>query len=219
VLSVLVYPPEETVEEGAASSDFYVLWIHANNPQLVELLESRGMPAYLVPGMLFEKPMQSLAVRVEVPWSLGAYELATTGFSQDFFRSHDNTYSHIATDGRRCRGDGAGPGRRGCLVRMDFVTPRRGTSTALSTLRTITPSSAGSSRLKQGRLSPGSSERPIAPPTPRGTMSRWSAPGSCLVTGGHKNQPFAAASRQDTVSRCRKRAGVRRGRRHGVPRP
>lgn len=109
VLSVLVYPPDGT-EEGPALSDFYVLWIHANHPQLVELLASRGMPAHLVPGMAFEKPLQSLAVRVEVPWSLGAYELATTGFQQDLFHDHDNTYLHVAADGR--------------LARMDFVTHR-----------------------------------------------------------------------------------------------
>jgi hypothetical protein len=122
VLSVLVYPPNGT-EEGAGSSDFYVLWVHANNPQLVELLASRGMPADLVPGMSFEKPLQSLAVRVDVPWSSGAYELATTGVAQDLFHTHDNTYLHVADD-RRCRGDGAGPSRRGCLVRMDFGTRR-----------------------------------------------------------------------------------------------
>ena len=123
VLSVLVYPPDGTTEEGAASSDFYVLWTHANNPQLVELLASRGMPAELVPAMVFEKPLQSLAVRVEVPWSTGAYELATTGFEQDIFHAHDMTYLHVAAGGRTCRGDGAGP-QRECLVRMDFVTPR-----------------------------------------------------------------------------------------------
>ena len=123
VLSVLVYPPDGTTEEGAGTSDFYVLWIHANNPQLVELLESRGMPAYLVPGMLFEKPLQSLGARVEVPWSPGAYELATTGFAQDLFHAHDNTYLHVAAGGRSCHGDGAGP-QRECLVRMDFVTER-----------------------------------------------------------------------------------------------
>ncbi len=122
VLSVLVYPPDGT-EEGAGRSDFYVLWIHANNPQLVELLASRGMPAELVPGMLFEKPLQSLGARVEVPWSPGAYELATTGLAQDLFHSHDNTYLHVAAGGRTCHGDGAGP-QRECLVRMDFVTHR-----------------------------------------------------------------------------------------------
>jgi hypothetical protein len=107
-----------------------VLWVHANNPQLVELLASRGMPAYHVPGMLFEKPLQSLAVRVAVPWSPGTYELATTGFEQDLFHDHDNTYLHVAADGRRCHGDGAKPRRRDgakhprreCLVRMDFST-------------------------------------------------------------------------------------------------
>lgn len=121
VLSVLVYPPGGTDEEGPAQSDFYVLWIHANNPQLVELLAPRGMPAYFVPEMAFEKPLQSLAVRVDVPWSQGAYELATTGFQQDPFHSHDNSYWHAADD-RRCLGNGAGPSHRGCVVRMDFVT-------------------------------------------------------------------------------------------------
>lgn len=121
VLSVLVYPPDGTTEEGAASSDFYVLWVHANSPQLVELLASHGMPADLVPGMVFEKPLQSVGVRVEVPWSPGAYELETTAFEQDFFHAHDMTYLHVAEGGRRCHGDGEGP-RRECLVRMDFVT-------------------------------------------------------------------------------------------------
>ena len=123
VLSVLVYPPDGTLE-GPASSDFYVLWIHANNPQLVELLASRGMPAYLVPGMTFERSLQHLAARVEVPWSPSTYELEATGPAEGVFHSHDNTYMHGAADGRRCNGDGAEPSRRGCLVRMDFVTAR-----------------------------------------------------------------------------------------------
>ena len=128
VLSVLVYPPDETVEcrpgdtcPGPAHSDFYVLWVHADNPQLVELLASRGMPADLVPGMIFEKPLQSLAVRVEVPWSQGAYELATTGFQQDPFHSHNNSFWHGADD-PRCGGNGAGSSQRDCDARMDFVT-------------------------------------------------------------------------------------------------
>ena len=121
VLSVLVYPPNETYE-GAAAADFYVLWIHANNPQLVELLASRGMPASLVPGMVFEKPLQSLGVRVEVPWSQGAYELGMNGFELDVVHSHNNTYLHVAGDGGKCHGDGAGPRRGGCVVRMDFIS-------------------------------------------------------------------------------------------------
>ena len=127
VLSILVYPPDETVDcqgdtcPGPAASDFYVLWIHADHRQLVELMASRGMPAHLVPGMVFEKPLQSLAVRVEVPWSQGAYELATTGFQQDPFHSHDNSFWHEAAD-QRCLGDGAAPNQRGCVARMDFVT-------------------------------------------------------------------------------------------------
>lgn len=109
LLSVLVYPPEETFE-GPASSDFYVLWVHADNPHLVDLLASRGMPAHHVPGMRFEKPALSLAVRVEVPWSSGPFELGTTGYHQDVFHSHDNTFLHVAADGRP--------------VRMDFFTRR-----------------------------------------------------------------------------------------------
>jgi hypothetical protein len=111
VLSVLVQGPVDTGGFGGpADSDYYVLWIHANNPQLVHLLKSRGMPAHLVPGMRFEKPLQSLGVRVEVPWSPSAYELAANGFLQDVFHSHDNTYWHEAANGRP--------------VRMDFVTRR-----------------------------------------------------------------------------------------------
>ena len=107
VLSVLVYPPDGTAE-GPATADFYVLRIHANNLQLVEALASHGMPASLVPGMTFDKPVQSLGVRVEVPWSSGAYQLAATGFFQDVFHDHDNAYLHVDPD-------------RG-LARMDFVT-------------------------------------------------------------------------------------------------
>jgi hypothetical protein len=121
VLSVLVHPPDdETAIEGPAQSDYYVLWVHADNPQLVELLESRDMPAYLVPEMVFEKPLQSLGVRVEVPWSHGAYELATTGFQQDPFHDHDNSYWHDSDD-QGCDGNGAGPRQQGCVTRMDFV--------------------------------------------------------------------------------------------------
>lgn len=123
VLSVLVYPPDGTAE-GPAFSDFYVLGVHANNPQLVKLLASRGMPADLVPGMSFEKRVQSLGVRVEVPWSQGAYALEANGFFQDVIHDHDNTYVHGDGDGSGCTGDGAQPGRRGCVARMDFVTSR-----------------------------------------------------------------------------------------------
>jgi hypothetical protein len=123
VLSVLVHPRDGTTE-SPATADYYVLWVHANNPQLVELLTSRGMPAHLVPGMVFEKPLQSLAVRVDVPWSPSPYELATTGFEQDGFHAHDNTFLHVRTDGRKCLKNGAGPHRGGCLARMDFVTHR-----------------------------------------------------------------------------------------------
>jgi hypothetical protein len=123
VLSVLVYPPDGAVE-GADSSDYYVLGIHADNRDLVKLLASHGMPASLVPGMVFEKPLQSLGVHVKVPWSRGAYELATTGFEQDFFHSHDNTYVHVTSEGGDCRGDRAKPRRGGCVVRLDFITNR-----------------------------------------------------------------------------------------------
>ena len=90
----------------------------------MKLLASHGMPASLVPGMVFDKPLQSLGVRVEVPWSRGAYELATTGFEQDFYHSHDNTYVHVASEGSPCHEEGAGRGRGGCLVRLDFITNR-----------------------------------------------------------------------------------------------
>ena len=107
LLSVVVYSAEGAIE-GPATADFYVLWVHADNPPLVELLASAGMPAYLVPGMLFEKPAQSLAVRAEVPWSQGAYELETSGALQDPFHRHANSYWHNAADGR--------------IARLDFVT-------------------------------------------------------------------------------------------------
>ena len=127
VLSVLVYPPDETAEcpgagcPGPAGSDFYVLWIHADNQPLVDQLAARGMPAEFVPDMVFEKPLQSLAVRVEVPWTQGAYELATTGFQQDPFHDHNNSFWHGAVD-KRCSGSGAAPSQQGCDARMDFVT-------------------------------------------------------------------------------------------------
>jgi hypothetical protein len=109
MLSVLVDGPVDTGGFGGpAESDYYVLWVHANNPQLVKLLKSRGMPAHLVPGIRFEKPLQSLGVGVEVPWSPSPYELSANGFAQDVFHSHDNTYWHEAANGRP--------------VRMDFVT-------------------------------------------------------------------------------------------------
>jgi len=123
VLSVLVEPPDQPYNfQEPPQSDFYVLGIHANNSRLVKLLASRGMPAYLVPGMTFEKPLQSLALRVEVPWSSGPYELATSGVGPGLFHTHDNSYWHDAGNARSCPGDGANVHRPGCVVRMDFQT-------------------------------------------------------------------------------------------------
>jgi len=107
VLSVLVYPPEGT-PEGPASSDFYVLWIHTDSAAFADLLASRGLPAEHVPGTTFERPALSLAVRTEVPWSSGPYALATTGYHQDVFHSHDNSFLHVTEDGS--------------VARMDFIT-------------------------------------------------------------------------------------------------
>jgi hypothetical protein len=104
-----VYPPDG-VDEGPAASDFYVLWVHADNAALVDLLASRGMPAHHVPGMTFEKPLLSLGVRVAVPWSAGAFELGATGYHQDVVHAHDNTFVHVTEDGH--------------AVRMDFLTSR-----------------------------------------------------------------------------------------------
>jgi hypothetical protein len=123
VLSVLVEPPDQPYNfQEPPQSDFYVLGIHANNSRLVKLLASRGMPAYLVPGMTFEKPLQSLALRVEVPWSSGPYELATSGVGPGLFHTHDNSYWHDAGNPRSCPGEGANVHRPGCVVRMDFQT-------------------------------------------------------------------------------------------------
>ena len=102
VLSVLVYPPHGSLE-GPASSDFYVLWVHADNAHLADLLATSGMPARHVPGMRFEKPALSLAVRTVVPWSSGTYELGATGYHQDSVHPHDNTFVHLDADGRSAR--------------------------------------------------------------------------------------------------------------------
>lgn len=107
VLSAVVYSPTGTTE-GPALSDFYVLWVHSDNSDLADLLATHGLPAQHVPGMRFGKPALSLAVHVEVPWSPGPYELSTTGYHQDTFHSHENSFLHVTPDGRP--------------VRMDFVT-------------------------------------------------------------------------------------------------
>jgi hypothetical protein len=109
VLSVLVYPPSGNLE-GPAASDFYVLWVHADNPELVDALATHGMPAQHVPGMRFDKPALSVGVLTEVPWSSGAYQLRATGYHQDSVHPHDNTFVHVDAEGRPAR--------------MDFVTTK-----------------------------------------------------------------------------------------------
>jgi hypothetical protein len=66
------------------------------------------MPAHHVPGMRFQKPVLSVAVKVKVPWTVSPFQLAMTGYQQDMWHPHSNTYLHAAADGR--------------VVEMDFLT-------------------------------------------------------------------------------------------------